>query len=178
MKKILIVALSLCMMLVFFDSCKKKVKVGPKKVDTTEKVVEQTPKVEKPTLTELEMFQRKSVQELNKAGHLNRIHFDFNKYFIKEGMKPILLKNAEWLLKFNTVIVTLEGHCDERGTTEYNLALGEKRAKAVKSYLVSIGLAGVRLSTISYGKNKPLSPGHDEASWYKNRRTEFVVTKK
>lgn len=178
MKRVLIIALCIGITLVFFDSCKKKVKVEPKKVDTSEKVEEKTPKIEKPVLTEEEIFQRKSIQELNEAGHLNRIHFDFDKYFIKEGMKPILQKNADWLSKFNTVVLTLEGHCDERGTAEYNMALGEKRAKAVKDYLISLGIDESRLNTISYGKNKPLVDGHDEDSWYKNRRTEFVITKK
>ena len=84
----------------------------------------------------------------------------------------------EVLKKYRTWVITIEGHCDERGTAEYNLALGEKRALAAKTYLVSLGVPADRLRTVSYGKEFPFDPGHDEGAWSKNRRAHFVVTSK
>ena len=86
--------------------------------------------------------------------------------------------NAEVLKRYATWVVTIEGHCDERGTAEYNLALGERRAVAARSYLVSLGIGADRLKTVSYGKEFPFDPGHDEAAWAKNRRAHFVITSK
>ena len=83
----------------------------------------------------------------------------------------MLKRNPSW-------VVTIEGHCDERGTAEYNLALGERRANAARAYLVSLGIPADRLRTISYGKEFPFDPGHDEAAWARNRRAHFVVTQK
>jgi peptidoglycan-associated lipoprotein len=77
----------------------------------------------------------------------------------------------------STVNITIEGHCDERGTKAYNLALGEKRANAAKEYLVALGVSGSRIATVSYGKERPFDPGHDEAAWAKNRRAHFVVNR-
>ena len=86
--------------------------------------------------------------------------------------------NAGILKKYPTWVITIEGHCDERGTAEYNLALGEKRALAAKTYLVSLGVPADRLRTVSYGKEFPFDPGHEEGAWSKNRRAHFVVTSK
>ncbi len=109
---------------------------------------------------------------------LKRIQFDFDSYVLGGAARDILAKNADYLLKKNTAAkVQIEGHCDERGSDEYNLALGEKRAKAALNYLVSLGVPAERLSFISYGKEKPLDAGHDEAAWAKNRRDEFIVIK-
>ncbi|HYS43726.1 MAG TPA: OmpA family protein, partial [Geobacteraceae bacterium] len=89
-----------------------------------------------------------------------------------------LNKNAEYLLKKSVSLkIQIEGHCDERGSDEYNLALGEKRAKAALNYLVTLGVPAARLSFISYGKEKPADPGHDDAAWAKNRRDEFAIVK-
>lgn len=106
---------------------------------------------------------------------LQDVHFDFDKYDIRQGDGDILRKNAGWLKDNPKVIVTIEGHCDERGTVEYNLALGERRAQAAKNYLVSLGIKTSRMRTISYGKSKPIDQGHDEAAWAMNRRAHFVV---
>jgi peptidoglycan-associated lipoprotein len=106
------------------------------------------------------------------------IHFDFDMYSIREDMKPVMQANADWLLKFPSVEVLVEGHCDERGTIEYNIALGEKRAEAARNYLVSLGLNAAKVKIISYGKSKPLVKGVDEATYFQNRRAEFVITKK
>ena len=139
---------------------------------------EVTPKVEKPQLTEEELFQRRTLEELNRMGYLKRINFDFDKYFVRDDMKPILEQNAQWLLKYPTVVITIDGHCDERGTEEYNMALGEKRAEAAKKYMLNLGVPGERMKTVSYGKMKPLVKGVDEDTHFKNRRDEFTIIKK
>ena len=89
-----------------------------------------------------------------------------------------LESHARWLKRFRSVIVLVEGHCDERGTVEYNLALGERRAMAAYNYLLSLGVAADQLKTISYGKEFPLDPGHTEGAWARNRRCHFVITAK
>ena len=94
-----------------------------------------------------------------------------------EGQR-ILQENAAILKKYPTWQVTIEGHCDERGTAEYNLALGERRAIAAKNYLVSLGVAADKVKTVSYGKEFPFDPGHDDGAWSKNRRAHFVITAK
>jgi peptidoglycan-associated lipoprotein len=109
---------------------------------------------------------------------LKDIHFDFDKYDIRPGDAEILKGNAALLMKYPTVKIQIEGHCDERGTIEYNLALGERRASSAKNYLISLGLSASRISTISYGKEKPLDPGHNEEAWAKNRRAHFIVLSK
>jgi peptidoglycan-associated lipoprotein len=109
---------------------------------------------------------------------LKDIHFDFDKYDIRPGDTEILKENAALLIKHPNVKIQLEGHCDERGTIEYNLALGERRANSTKKYLISIGISTGRISTISYGKEKPLDPGHNEEAWAKNRRAHTVILSK
>jgi len=103
------------------------------------------------------------------------IHFDFDKSFIREDAKPALQKVAEYLKKTPGASVLIEGHCDERGTPEYNMALGERRAASAKSYLVSLGVKGGSLSTVSFGEEKPVDPGHNEEAWAKNRRAHIVL---
>jgi peptidoglycan-associated lipoprotein len=109
--------------------------------------------------------------------NLQRIYFDFDSYVLTDASRSTLSADAQVLLKKVPGKVMVEGHCDERGSDEYNLALGEKRAKAAMNYLVTLGVPAERLSIISYGKEKPLDPGHGEDAWAKNRRAEFVVTK-
>lgn len=109
---------------------------------------------------------------------LKDIHFDFDKYDIRPGDAEILKENAALLLKYPKAKIQIEGHCDERGTNEYNLALGERRANSAKRYLVSLGISEDRLSTISYGEERPLDPGHNEEAWAKNRRAHFVILSK
>ena len=109
---------------------------------------------------------------------LKDIYFDFDKYDIRPEDTGILKENVALLMKYPNVKIQIEGHCDERGTVEYNLALGERRANSTKKYLISLGLSGDRISTISYGKEKPLDPGHHEAAWAKNRRAHFVILSK
>ncbi|KRB83142.1 peptidoglycan-associated lipoprotein [Sphingomonas sp. Root710] len=111
---------------------------------------------------------------LEQAG-TDTIHFGTDLYDIDAESQAILTKQAAWLTKFPNVAVTIEGHADERGTREYNLALGDRRANAAKNYLVNAGIAASRLSVISYGKERPVATGSDEASWAQNRRAVTVV---
>jgi peptidoglycan-associated lipoprotein len=109
---------------------------------------------------------------------LEKVYYDFDSYLLSPSARETLNKDADYLLKsIPAVKVQIEGHCDERGSDEYNLALGEKRAKSALTYLVTLGVPSARLSFISYGKEKPADPGHDEAAWAKNRRAEFVIIK-
>lgn len=106
---------------------------------------------------------------------LKDIHFDFDKYDIRQADEVILKENAAFLKNNPKMKVQIEGHCDERGTVEYNLALGERRANNTKRYLVFLGIPSDRISAISYGKEKPLDQGHNEEAWGKNRRAHIVV---
>jgi peptidoglycan-associated lipoprotein len=103
------------------------------------------------------------------------IYFEFDRSELRDDARATLAANAKGLQDNASANITIEGHCDERGTTEYNLALGEKRAKAAYDYLVSYGIPGSRLTTVSYGEERPADSGHDEMAWSKNRRAEFVV---
>ena len=111
----------------------------------------------------------------SRQAELEKIYFDFDSSVLTAPSRATLSKNADVLLKKTSLKVQIEGNCDERGSDEYNLALGEKRANAAMKYLVTLGVSSDRLSVISYGKEKPADPGHDEAAWAKNRRDEFVL---
>jgi peptidoglycan-associated lipoprotein len=106
---------------------------------------------------------------------LKDIHFNYDKYDIRREDEGILKENAAFLKKDPKMKVQIEGHCDERGTTEYNLALGERRANSAKKYLVSLGVSSNRISTISYGKERPLDRGHNEQAWARNRRAHIII---
>jgi len=103
------------------------------------------------------------------------IYFEFDKARLLPESKAVLRRKAEWLKAKPVALGIIEGHCDERGTNEYNLALGDRRAQSAKTYLVDLGIAAERLTFISYGEERPLDPGHDEAAWAKNRRAQFVI---
>ena len=105
----------------------------------------------------------------------DRVFFDLDKFSLKAAARRVLERQADWLNTYSNVSITVEGHCDERGTREYNLALGERRATAVKDYLVSLGVDSGRVSTISYGKERPDALGSNEAAWSQNRRGLSVV---
>jgi peptidoglycan-associated lipoprotein len=104
------------------------------------------------------------------------ILFEFNKSNISSDAREILKTNADFLLKNGDSKVVIEGHCDERGTAEYNMALGQRRAQETKNYLVNLGIKEPRIKTISYGEERPLDPGHNEDAWAKNRRAHFAIT--
>ncbi len=114
--------------------------------------------------------------QLNRAGYLKDVYFETNKSELLPETRDALAANATWLRAHPGVKVTLEGHCDERNTEEYNLALGWRRANATKGYLVSLGVAGQRLDTLSYGEEKPFASCHQEECWMQNRRVHFVIT--
>ena len=119
-----------------------------------------------------------SLDEINKKGILAPVFFEFDSAEMSSEGQAVLAKNAEMMKQYPTWIVSVEGHCDERGTAEYNLALGERRALAAKNYLVSLGIAADKVKTVSYGKEFPFDAGHDESAWSKNRRAHFVITAK
>jgi peptidoglycan-associated lipoprotein len=119
-----------------------------------------------------------SLDDLNRNSPLKPVFFDYDSAEVAAAGQATLAENAAVLKQFPSWTVTIEGHCDERGAAEYNLALGERRAVAARSYLVSLGIPTDRLRTVSYGKEFPFDPGHDDAAYAKNRRAHFVITAK
>jgi peptidoglycan-associated lipoprotein len=124
-------------------------------------------------LREMEMAQQ--LRDEIKEFEAEMIHFDFDKSELKMEARAILAKKAEWLRKHPEFSVRIEGYCDERGTIEYNLALGERRANAAWKFLNALGISGSRMATISYGEEDPIDPAHTPAAWAKNRRDEFKL---
>jgi peptidoglycan-associated lipoprotein len=120
--------------------------------------------------------QAMSVQAASQSiSDLKDIHFDFDQYSIRPEDRKILSSLADYLLKNKNVKIVIEGNCDERGTAEYNLALGDHRAQEAKKYLVNSGVDRKRIKVVSYGKERPLDPAHNEEAWVKNRRDHFVA---
>ena len=119
-----------------------------------------------------------SLDDLNRTSPLSPIFYELDSAEVSPEGQKVLDANAALLRQNASWVVTIEGHCDERGSAEYNLALGERRALAARSYLVSLGLSADRLRTVSYGKEFPFDPGRDEAAFAKNRRAHFVITAK
>jgi peptidoglycan-associated lipoprotein len=119
-----------------------------------------------------------SLDDLNKTSPLKPVYFELDSSDLSAVNQKTLDENAALMKRYTSWTVTIEGHCDERGTAEYNLALGERRAMAARAYLVSLGIAADRVRTVSYGKEFPFDPGHDEAAFAKNRRAHFVITAK
>jgi peptidoglycan-associated lipoprotein len=109
------------------------------------------------------------------AGPLADVQFGFDDYTLTDAARATLERHAAWLQTRRETRVLIEGHCDERGTVEYNLALGDKRAQAAREYLISLGVAAERLTAVSLGKERPLDQGHDDAAWARNRRAHFTV---
>ena len=120
----------------------------------------------------------RDIGDINKNSPFQPVFFAFDSFEVDTLGQQALNANAEIMKKYPTWVITVEGHSDERGTAEYNLALGERRAISARTYLVSLGVSGDRLRTVSYGKEFPFDPGHDEAAWAKNRRAQFVLTSK
>ncbi len=179
MKKVLILFL-----LVFVAGCAKQLPppsetAMPK--ETARETVKPGKKVEKEVVKETVEQKEAQLQgsvTSAKAEELSVFKdalFDYNKYNIRDDARPVLDAIASYLKKNGKVTVIIEGHCDERGTNEYNLALGEKRANAAKGYLVSLGIPSSRMSTVTYGEEKPLCTGQNETCWQKNRRAHFIV---
>jgi peptidoglycan-associated lipoprotein len=120
----------------------------------------------------------KSLDELNLDSPLKPAFFGLDSAELDASGQGVVQSNAELLKKYSSWVITIEGHCDERGTAEYNLALGERRAVAVRTYLVSLGIPPDRVRIVSYGKEFPFDPAHTESAWSKNRRAHFVITAK
>ena len=128
-------------------------------------------------LREKALREREAAAAAAKGSGFENIYFGFDQYALTPEARATLKKHAEWLQANRGHVMRIEGHCDERGTNEYNLALGQRRADAAKKYLVGLGLDAKRLSTVSYGEERPLDPGQDEGAWAKNRRAQFAVSK-
>jgi peptidoglycan-associated lipoprotein len=118
-----------------------------------------------------------AISEGRTSDPLHPIYFDFDRFNIRDDMKPVMEENALFLLDHPEFRIEIQGNCDERGTNEYNLALGERRAKAAQAYLVNLGMNPDRIDTVSFGEERPLEPGHNEEAWAKNRRDDFVIIK-
>jgi peptidoglycan-associated lipoprotein len=139
----------------------------PPPVEVTEGFAEEKPTVEE----EVEP----TVAQWNEMGVLKTVYFAFDKADLTDDARRTLRANADWLKTQTKYGVAVEGHCDERGTIEYNLSLGQRRSQVIKDYLVSVGVNAARVRTVSYGEERPVDPGHNETAWAKNRRGEFVI---
>jgi peptidoglycan-associated lipoprotein len=183
MKKSVLIVLALTTV-VALTGCKKKMPPAPPPPppaapETPPPAPPPAPKAEvAPQVDEYARIRAMGADEIDRLGLLADIHFDFDKSDIREGDRAVLSKNADVLKKYDFLRVTVEGHCDERGTVEYNLALGERRAKAAYDYLVTLGVPAERLKTVSYGKEVPLCQESNETCWQRNRRAKFTVTGK
>lgn len=165
---------------------KSKKESDKEEIEETVNVDEKKPEGEKPSsdsewktagkdeVKETPVEDEKS-EEKKSEEKLKNIHFDFDSARLKDKARDILMKNAQWMEKHPNKAIVIEGHCDERGTKEYNLALGEKRAESTKQYLISLGISPERLKTISYGEELPVAQGHNEEAWSKNRRCHFLI---
>jgi peptidoglycan-associated lipoprotein len=129
-------------------------------------------------LSEDDVFSRKSVDQLNAERPLTDVFFDLDKSEIRDDARTSLQKNADWMKRWTSTQITLEGHCDSRGSAEYNLGLGSRRATALKDYLVNLGVPTNRVTVVSKGKEQPFCGDENESCWQQNRRGHFVITGK
>jgi peptidoglycan-associated lipoprotein len=137
-----------------------------------------TPAPAPAALTEEQIFAQKSVAQLNSERPLGDVFFDLDESTIRDDARPILQRNADWMKRWTSTQITLEGHCDSRGSSEYNLALGNRRAAAVRDYLVNLGVPSNRVTLISKGKEQPFCSEQAESCWQQNRRGHFIITAK
>ena len=147
---------------------------GKKAVEPTPAPEASAPPTEEPKETATDIGGQAPAEDVNPIS-LSDVYFDFDSYNLTSEAKGTLEGNAREMKRVTAGNVTIEGHCDERGTRAYNLALGEKRANAAKDYLVALGVSATRINTVSYGKERPFDDGHDESAWAKNRRGHFVA---
>ena len=131
-----------------------------------------------PAPTEAELFARMTLEQLNAQQPLELVHFAYDSSDLDDTARASLQKNATWLQRWTSTRVTVEGHADSRGTSEYNLALGERRAASVRDYLASLGVEAARMATVSLGEERPLCSEETETCWAQNRRGQFVITAK
>jgi len=135
------------------------------------------PKTARPAAHEPDILSE-DLQRLNARGYLQDAYFDYDKSDLREDARAALAKDAEWLRKYPSTRLLIEGHCDERGTEEYNLALGDRRANATKEYLAAMGISDSRVQTVSFGKDKPFCTTENDQCWQENRRAHFLITAK
>lgn len=185
--KLLGLLLSLLLVVFFTVSCGKKATVKgegvsaetsaemEKPTEIKEEVVSIPEKVTEETVTA--KVEEDMPGEVVEEVAFDNVLFDFDKYFIREDARPTLEKLGSYMMENPDIKVLIEGHCDERGTNEYNFALGERRSQAAKEYLANLAIDSSRVKTISYGEERPLDPGHNEGSWAQNRRAQFVILK-
>jgi peptidoglycan-associated lipoprotein len=181
MKKVVVLqwiaVVALCSLLTV--GCAKK----PAGQDVVETPVETTMPAEQPSgvdsagMTEANVVEQVPVDLEAVANQLQRVYFDFDQFTLSAEARDVLAANAALLQANKALNIRIEGHCDDRGSDEYNLALGERRAVAARDYLVSLGVAADRIVTISYGEEMPLDPANTEAAWAKNRRAEFKAVR-
>ncbi|HJV36923.1 peptidoglycan-associated lipoprotein Pal [Geomonas sp.] len=193
-KKIIATMLALCVGALLAGGCAKKEVVkaeepipavqkqapAPQAKPETKPEQKVEPLPETPTkeaVVQPETPKETALTSSNLQGELQKIYFNFDSADLSQQSRDTLSKNADVMSRNSSIKVRIEGNCDERGSDEYNLALGERRAKAARDYLVKLGISSARLSVISYGEEKPVDPGHDESAWSKNRRDEFVIVK-
>ncbi|MBT1070328.1 peptidoglycan-associated lipoprotein Pal [Geobacter chapellei] len=145
--------------------------------EKTIKPPQQENKIDKPAAAPVESARQapQAVKVAAATSDLEKIFFDLDSSNLSNDARQVLVKDAETMMQLNNLKVTIEGHCDERGSAEYNLALGERRARAAMQYLITLGVPAAKLSVVSYGKEKPAVVGNTESAWTKNRRDEFVV---
>ena len=173
MRKLWVFVIIALLMGLFVGCGGQKEMVKPDEQPTPPEVTKEEPgEGEQPPYIQEEVTETPIEELLN----LQMIHFEFDRYRLLPEFKTVLEENARKLKMYPDVKIMIEGHCDERGTIEYNLALGEKRARAAQEYLINLGINPARISIISYGKESPLDPRHNEEAWYKNRRDEFKIT--
>ena len=118
------------------------------------------------------------ISEMNKKGYLTDAYFDYDQSDLRDDARTALSGNAQWLKRYPSIQILVEGHCDERGTSAYNLALGDRRANAARDYVASLGISAARVRTVSYGKERPFCTEASESCWQQNRRAHFVITAK
>jgi peptidoglycan-associated lipoprotein len=131
-----------------------------------------------PTPSEAERFAMMTLQELNASRPLNDVFFDYDSTTLRQDAREALVRNADWLRRWSSTAILIEGHADERGTAEYNLALGRQRAAVVESYLQALGVPADRIRTVSKGKEQPFCRERVESCWNENRRGHFVIVAK
>ncbi|MCM2271531.1 MAG: peptidoglycan-associated lipoprotein Pal [candidate division Zixibacteria bacterium] len=166
----LILAVAAMCLLIIAVGCKKPPPAPPEQPKIETPVETKPTEPEKPAVVE----EKPMIQE----SQFQTVYFDFDKYNLRTDAKAALDANAALLKQFPDVIVRIEGHCDERGTVEYNLSLGERRARSTMEYLAGLGIDAGRLSIVSYGEERPAVQGSDEGAWSKNRRAEFRIISK
>jgi len=184
-RKLMYVPVVLLMSIFVLWGCPKKAEVTsapePQKEAAPAEPAKEEPKVEQKAEPAKEEVKPEAAKEESKeraaaaSAGLQPIYFDFDKSFVRDDARPMMKANAEWLKANPKVKIRIEGNCDERGTKEYNQALGQRRATSAKKYLTDLGISAKRISLISYGKEKPICTEHSEECWQKNRRDDFTA---